>query len=48
MAIGLGVSNEIPGNLLGNNAAPPPVFRILAENGEFHISEIENKFMIVG
>jgi hypothetical protein len=47
MAIGLGVGNDIPGNLLGNNAAPPPVFRILAENGDFLISEIDNKFMIV-
>ena len=47
MAIGLGVGNDIPVNLLGNNAAPPPVFRILAENGDFIISEIDNKFMIV-
>jgi|TARA_X000001388_G_scaffold8581_1_gene5260 hypothetical protein len=47
MAIGLGVSNEIPGLLLGSNPAPPPVFRILAENGDFLISEIDNKFMIV-
>ena len=47
MAIGLGVGNDIPGNLLGSNPAPPPVFRILAEIGDFLISEIDNKFMIV-
>ena len=48
MAIGLGVGNDIPGNLLGSSGAPPPpVFRILAENGDFLISEIDNKFMIV-
>lgn len=47
MAIRLGVSNEIPGKLLGSSPAPPPVSRILAENGDFIISEIDNKFMIV-
>ena len=45
--MGLGIGIGIPSGVLNSNAAPPVLdFRILAENGDFIVSEI-GEFLII-
>ena len=47
MAMGLGIGIGIPSGVLNSNAAPPVLdFRIIAENGDFIVSEI-GEFLII-
>ena len=47
MAFGISIGIGIPSGNTGNAGFPTAFDEILAENGDFLISEIDNKFMIV-